>query len=323
MRKELVYKLHKIKFFDRQHSQIVNYQLQFFSMSFELISTQSPVKNIKRILKEEVQFIQNQLQAEGNARHKAVHGSRKSFKRIRSVLRLVRSELDTKTYRQENEFYRDSSRLLADVRDSYVQVKTFKKAIDYQLYDPEWTQTVHQWLHDRHLQISNQKLNQEQVLSQVAQRMENGRIRIKSLPLNTDHFAAFKPGLKRIYKQGQTQMQDAYHDGLSIEKFHQWRKRVKYLWHHMELIHPFNPDLCTQLATDLHNISDHLGDAHDFAVLAEILETEGDHLLTNNNAVQLLNQLYEEQRRLERAIRPLAEQIYNSSPKQFANQFNL
>ena len=292
-------------------------------MSFELNSTQSPAKNIKRILTEEVQYIQNQMQAKGNARHKAVHGSRKSFKRIRSVLRLVRKELGTQIYRQENEFYRDSSRLLADVRDSYVQVKTFKKAITYQHYDPEWTTAVYEWLHDRHLQISNQKLDREQVLNQVVQRMENGRHRLQSLPLNTDQFSAFKPGIKRIYKQGQTQMQDAYHDGLSIEKFHQWRKRVKYMWHHMELIHPFNPELCAQLATDLHNISDHLGDAHDFAVLAEILETEGDHLLTNNNAVQLLNQLYEEQRRLERAIRPLAEQIYSSSTKEFVNQFNL
>ena len=309
--------------FRSQHSQFVNNQLQFSLMNFELTSTQSPQKNIKRILKEEVQFIQNQMQAKGNARHLAVHGSRKSFKRIRSVLRLVRKELGVQTYRKENEFYRDSSRLLADVRDSYVQIDTFKKAIDYQHFDPEWTTAVHDWLYDRHLLISAQKLDQEQVLIQVAQRMENGRNRIKSLPLDTDNFAAFNSGIKRIYKQGQGQMQAAYHDGQSIEKFHDWRKRVKYLWHHMELIHPFNPELCTQLATDLHTISDHLGDAHDYAVLAELLQTEGDHLLITNDAVQLLNQLYEEQRRLERAIRPLAEQIYNSSPKLFASQFNL
>ncbi len=54
-----------------------------------------------------------------------VHLSRKAAKRTRALLRLVRSELGTETYRNENAVIRDQSRRLSDMRIARVLITTF------------------------------------------------------------------------------------------------------------------------------------------------------------------------------------------------------
>ncbi len=53
--------------------------------------------------------------------HKFIHEIRKSFKRIRAVLRLVRDEIGYDNYSRENIFYRDTNRKLS----IYVIIKYF------------------------------------------------------------------------------------------------------------------------------------------------------------------------------------------------------
>ena len=50
----------------------------------------------------------------------AVHEARKSFKRLRTTVRLARDELGDEVYRRENAGFRDAGRRLAGARDSQV-----------------------------------------------------------------------------------------------------------------------------------------------------------------------------------------------------------
>ena len=54
----------------------------------------------------------------------AVHEARKSMKRLRAVLRMIRDELGEERYRRENELLRNTARLIGPVRDSAVLMKT-------------------------------------------------------------------------------------------------------------------------------------------------------------------------------------------------------
>ena len=54
----------------------------------------------------------------------AIHEARKSMKRLRAVLRLIRDELGEDRYRQENDLLRNTARLIAPVRDSAVRLET-------------------------------------------------------------------------------------------------------------------------------------------------------------------------------------------------------
>ena len=58
------------------------------------------------------------------SRDEAVHEARKSFKKVRALLRLVRPVIPAQHYRQENTACRDAARPLTEVRDAKVLIET-------------------------------------------------------------------------------------------------------------------------------------------------------------------------------------------------------
>jgi hypothetical protein len=57
----------------------------------------------------------------------SVHDARKAFKKVRSVLRLVRDEIGEKTYHAENRRFRNAARPLTEVRDAKALVEILDK----------------------------------------------------------------------------------------------------------------------------------------------------------------------------------------------------
>jgi hypothetical protein len=84
---------------------------------FCITNSESIAENIHRILSEQLDYIEMQSEEEGEQVHKAIHEIRKSMKRIRAVLRLIRDEIGYSDYYRENVFYRDLSRKLSEIRN--------------------------------------------------------------------------------------------------------------------------------------------------------------------------------------------------------------
>jgi inorganic pyrophosphatase len=95
------------------------------AISFELKHDESLRKNIQRIARKQMD---NALECLAGPREgspvEAVHEARKSFKRIRAVLCLVRPVIDDQAYREENTCFRDVGRPLTEVRDAKILVET-------------------------------------------------------------------------------------------------------------------------------------------------------------------------------------------------------
>lgn len=289
-------------------------------MSFELNLAQSPAENVHRILTEEVNFIEAQMQATGDARHLAVHMTRKRFKRIRAVLRLIRDEIGEAVYQEENYFYRDASRLLSPVRDSAVLVDLFTKLVTSDHDAGAYTAVINNWLSEQHKVISAHLLDEVDVLAEVARLMADAHPRIANLNIPAQSFTAFTTGTQYIYKQAQIELQHAY-TSENAEQFHNWRKQVKYLWHAVEILHPLQPEISATLETELHLLSDGLGEAHDLFVLRELLQTEAPHLTQHERVQRFLQELYEKQIALEQAQRPFTDKLFSPTPTQFIHQF--
>ncbi|MFQ5486316.1 MAG: CHAD domain-containing protein, partial [Desulfobacterales bacterium] len=93
-------------------------------MGFQLQAGEPLADGIRRIALGRIDKALSQLTNPGFNRDLAVHEARKTCKRLRAVLRLIRDEVRTSYYRQENVRFRDASRLLAPARDSAVMVET-------------------------------------------------------------------------------------------------------------------------------------------------------------------------------------------------------
>ena len=94
---------------------------------FRITNRQSVKENIDRILLEQADYILGMCRTGPEDVHQSVHEIRKSIKRIRAVLRLIRDEIGYSTYYRENVAYRDINRSLSDLRTFNVLILILEK----------------------------------------------------------------------------------------------------------------------------------------------------------------------------------------------------
>lgn len=78
---------------------------------------------------------------------------------------------------------------------------------------------------------------------------------------------SFARGLRRTYRDGRRWFRAA-REQRTAESIHEWRKRVKDLWYHAQILAPVWPELMNTHTSLLHALSRLLGDHHDICALA-------------------------------------------------------
>lgn len=292
-------------------------------MGFRLEVNEPIADGIKRIMTERIDRAIRGLVDPDINRDVGVHDARKCFKRERAVLRLVRFEIGEERYQAENIFFRDQSRRLAPARDSFVVVETLDTLVShYKAEIPDGRfGSVREKLMARYKKISHQVLYESGAVEEVAATLDAAKARIETLPITRNKFSVLKPGIKKIYRQGQQGMIASYQEP-EVEAFHDWRKRVKYLWYHLEIVSNLWPSLIKNMTVELKQLSDYLGDDHDLAVLRELL-VDSPTLFDDDQALMLLLELIDRRRiELEAAAQPLGEKLYFDQPAPFVNRLH-
>ncbi len=287
-------------------------------MSYRLEVNEPLAAGIKRIATEQIDSALAQLNDAPEGHDEAVHDARKRFKKIRAVLRLVRDEIGEEVYKRENICYRDAGRQLSEVRDSAVMVETLDDLTEHfaaQLA-PAAFAAGRAKLVLAHQSFKRYILDDQDVLAEVAETIRDARPRIANLPIEHHDFSALRGGLRRVYKRGRNRLADAYDEPLS-ENFHEWRKRIKYLWYHTRILRPIWRNIFAELADELHDLSDYIGDDHDLAELRGVVQQQPE-IFSDDEEIALLTALIDERRaELETAARPLGERIYAEKPDDF------
>ena len=256
----------------------------------------------------------------------AVHTARKSMKRIRSLLRLVRHEIGDKVYRFENAWIRDTARLVSDVRASAVLVKGAEEIRD--LYGPLLVEgtfdEVVERLRARRDHMEERAMEDPAIVPRVVSNLERARGRYESWPTDPDartvygiglrhRYQAVGPGVRATQTRGRREMVAAYREASSAA-FHRWRKSVKYLQHQLEILTPLWPEVMIGMAITLDRIADLLGQDHDLAELLQLLADRPD-ICPNPVERSMMSALAAQRRSdLQTASRILGRRIYTESP---------
>lgn len=277
---------------------------------------------IRRIMLEEIEGAIDLLSNSAVTPGTAVHEFRKGIKRIRAVLRLMRPDVGETVFGRENACFRDASRQLSPLRDSAVMIETLDLIILHYESNlpPNNFEPVRQQLVKHNEAVQQQFDQQLDIFAGVVRTLTEAKQRIEALPLTCQEFDAFEKGLKKVYRVGRNRMIEAYKDGDSPEKFHNWRKRVKYLWHHIELLQPIWPVILFPLAEELHQLSDYLGLEHDLAVLQAFIINNPADFNGVSNTSNLLSLLTARSQELEMAAQPLGQRLYAEGPTAFVSR---
>src|SRR6056297_2955541 len=85
--------------------------------TFEILPGEEIQKSMLRIMHEQYDSIIQNATSYKKDPDKSVHEIRKSFKRLRAVLRLIRDAIGYSSYHRENIFCRDEAKLISRMRD--------------------------------------------------------------------------------------------------------------------------------------------------------------------------------------------------------------
>ena len=201
----------------------------------------------------------------------AVHDVRKRAKKLRGLVRLVRPALGD-AYRPANVAFRDAARALSDLRDDHALVGTFDDLVVAAGPDglPEpGVAGVRRALADRAAAATAGLAPDDPRVEEAVALLEEGRSGIDTWSMPMDWSAA-AGGLTKTYRRARHALADV-EEQPSTEGFHELRKRVKYHWYHLRLLTPVAPSVLDPWADAAHGLADALGDAHDLAVLDDLL----------------------------------------------------
>ena len=200
-----------------------------------------------------------------------VHEARKSVKKLRALLRLVRRPLGAR-FKREDLALRDIGRSLRAWRESAVVARTaeaLRDAAGNSGRAEQWQAVVELLTGD----AGNNTPHIDRFRAAAGPTAFALRIRESALDdwrLDDDGFELIAPGLRHIHKR----VRRGFHKTFESDDphaSHQWRRHVKYHWYHVRLLEDAWPERLTGYRTMLGELAEFLGDEHDLMDLAQRL----------------------------------------------------
>ena len=290
-------------------------------MSFRLENNETLSFGLKRIILELIDKSVFNLSKGNGSFNEDIHDTRKNFKKVRTVLRLIRNELGEENYQIEISFYRDAGRILSDLRDSTVLIQTFDKlVISSELEMSNFDFSVfREFLIEKQKHIRTAKSKKSAVINSLSTDLLLARSRVFDWPLSGDEFKLIKKNLQLIYEQGKKYMYAVFSEAIK-ENVHEWRKRVKDLWYAMRILGNIWPEIMSPLDILLGKLSDALGDANDLFLLKEKIISNQSKFKDDQHTRELINFIDRRIIDLLREARSIGRKVYSEDSKYFVGR---
>lgn len=194
----------------------------------------------------------------------AIHEVRRRGKQARALLRLVRPAIRD-GFKDIDRLYRNAGRLLAPARDARIVVD----ALDDLGMSNAGAADIRSSLEDRATIEAQAVFDGEDGPAGNVRKMLGEAVGSAGGLEIPDEARSVGDGATRIYTEGQ----NAYGRAStrpSADMFHTWRKRVKQRRHHLSYLWDSTP-IDSDAHERLYELSDVLGEAHDFVVFREHL----------------------------------------------------
>jgi len=286
-------------------------------MAYRFEAGESVRGGLRRIAREELTSAARGLRhANARTRDDAVHEARKSIKKVRAILRLMRGELGS-AYDIENRRLRAVSLRLALYRDATVMIETLDQLAGRK---PDERSTPALAAIRRALVENKRRLERGARMTRAMRRaagaLEEASARIDRWRLVMDGPVALAPGMETAYRRGREAMADARRHSRP-ELCHEWRKRVKDHWYHIRLLETRWNAAAAAREKSLRHLETWLGEHHNLEVLAMRLAARPIVEPMPEEAELCRGLVGELQRELRHKALALGEQLYEESPGVF------
>lgn len=205
-------------------------------------------------------------------RDEAVHSARKSLKKLRSLVRLIRPVIRNSDYRQEESCFREAGRPLTAVRDAAIILECLDSLTAQRAASDEERQRLGRLriqLAGR-LAVAHDRLREDGVVDTIRRDLEQAVGRVKDWSRVPDRWRSIGEGLERAFQQVNEAREHASQLP-SLESMHEWRKPTRYLRYQLRFVQFLDPPRLKLLADETNRINNLLGTARDHALLKQTL----------------------------------------------------
>ncbi|MFV0298440.1 MAG: CHAD domain-containing protein [Hyphomicrobiaceae bacterium] len=281
---------------------------------------------VRRIAVEQLDVALESPPANAEGRAPWIHETRKNIKRIRALLRLVRSGIVPSEFRTENARLRDCARLLSPLRDRHV---ILERLGHLRASGDEKLEAACIWL-ERSIKASSAKQNRssrdtgedaasDPVQAALAQ-LKASRRRLLGLTVKGSLIDVAGHGLARCQRNGREALGEAEQAG-SDEAFHDLRKTMQTSWHQTRLLEGAWPEVAAARMASAREISDLLGEFQDLSILIQLADRKAKSAATRKHAKALASAGQQQQQQLTAMALPLARRHLALPPSALADEF--
>jgi CHAD domain-containing protein len=312
---------------------------------FGLLAGEPALLGLRRIFIGQLDLTIELLTGENDATppDEAVHETRKSLKRMRTLLRLLEDELGAQAAQREDVLLRDAGRKLAGARDSEVLVATLEALMHEhprRLEPRPGVKKLHARLLAERQRATAQLLGDQLMRAEVLSDLREMRTRMEAWrPEPKAGMSGLERGYRRLYARGRRRYERAAGArGGRAASMHRWRKSVKDLRYAAEALgrrppgagalavlgaastlkpagargkRPRRRDRIARLARRADRLGERLGEEHDLFVLAKRVREPGCDRRTRRSLLKIINNRRGRLRR--RALRD-GERLYRRRP---------
>jgi CYTH domain-containing protein/CHAD domain-containing protein len=284
------------------------------ALEFRLRPDEDPAAGICRVVMARAAQAAAAVRQAGAAEDPAipVHEARKSLKKVRSALRLLRGVISDEDRQASNVACRDAAAHLSGARDAEVKLETLSG-----IAGPNggadgagnWRVELESEAGAHRGELTPEGLAEIEAAIDGVAREFRGR----NVPESTEQVAG---NSGRAYRRGRKAMKQARKSGAAGD-FHTWRKRAKDLRYQLEILEPRLPSEFKTTRERAEELADLLGDLHDLDVLAEDLARRNLGEPDRSRLAELIAGARD--RQIERCLE-LGARTYADKPKRFTNR---
>jgi CHAD domain-containing protein len=278
-------------------------------MSYRIEKNEALSAALGRIAAEEIALAMSELRRRNRAR--AMHNTRKSLKRLRSLLRSLRVAFPGQIFRRENRRLAAAGRKIAPLRDVHVQLRALGKL-------PASNAAAKR--------IQQNLLRQQEACTRKIPALR--RAVRQMLSASRETFAALAPGratpedltrgLQRVYKRGRAALKAARRNR-TPENLHEWRKQAKTLGHGLDLIERLCSKKAGTMIQRTEQLCQALGDDHDLFLVLQVLRRE-DAARPARDYRRLARLISAKRRRLQKEGFKLGRKVFGQKPGPFGER---
>ena len=248
----------------------------------------------------------------------SVHNIRRTIKKIRALLLLIRDEIGYSSYLRESGFYRDIGRQLSECRNLDVFCKVAMDLDQQFILDLKYSCLQHliPKIKNQKEASLNQLVRPGGFFSEINQKLAIARSNIENARIQGDSFVVLMKGLKNSYKKSRKALAVCLDDPTK-NNAHKLRKALKSMWYQIRIFKPVYPLICKAYAKSLRSTTETLGELNDYAEFRTYLGNSIARGLNRNNRAILNVMLDDLQNHKLDAALPEIQLALTETPSQF------